>query len=399
MGYKVLHICESDEGGAGIAAFRLNKALSKCDVDSKMLVINKSRRDQSLFKYSVPIWTRVMAHLPVYYRQNKYKNFHRDSIDSYEITTFPEAFFDISSHPLVKEADIINLHWMGNMLNYKKFFRSVNKPIVWTLHDMNPFLGCAHYMGDVERNPEDRLIEEKLRNLKKKAYNDSKSITIVDLCPWMQKYSKDSDAFRERRHVIIPNSIDTDIFKSRDSLIARKALGMPIDKPLIMFCCQNLNNRRKGFDLLIKALSELKNKYHFIVVGNTDGVEILNENSEMHFFGTVSDELLLSLLYASADLFVIPSREDNLPNTMLESLCCGTPILSFDNGGMADTINHGVNGLLVKEQTSEGLISGIEKFYREKEKYSRNMIAKEARQRFSPEVQALQYDNLYQSLL
>lgn len=399
MYYKVLHICESDVGGAGIAASRLNHALQKSGIDSRMLVINKRRTDKSVFKYLPSIYSRIIGHLPIPYKQNKYRRFHRNAISNYEITTYPEAVYNISNHPLVKEADIINLHWLGNMLNYRDFFPAIRKPIVWTLHDMNPFLGCAHYMGDVMRNPDDKFMEERLRNLKENAYKKCQSITIVDLCPWMQKYSSRSNAFRNRQHVIIPNSVDTDVFKLRERLIARKALGLPADTPLIMFCCQDLNNRRKGFDLLMNALSELKGNYQFLVVGNPEGTEMKDYNHNMHFWGSVSDELLLSLLYSSADLFVIPSREDNLPNTMLESLCCGTPVLSFSNGGMADIITSGINGIIVDEQTSEGLIGGIKLFFKEKDNYSRYKISTEARQRFSPEKQAAKYDKLYQSLL
>ena len=399
MYYKVLHICESDVGGAGIAASRLNHALQKSGIDSRMLVINKRRTDKSVFKYLPSIYSRIIGHLPIPYKQNKYRRFHRNAISNYEITTYPEAVYNISNHPLVKEADIINLHWLGNMLNYRDFFPAIKKTIVWTLHDMNPFLGCAHYMGDVMRNPDDKFMEERLKNLKANAYKKCQSITIVDLCPWMQKYSSQSNAFKSRQHVIIPNSVDTGVFKLRDRLIARKALGLPADTPLIMFCCQDLNNRRKGFDLLMNALSELKGNYQFLVVGNPEGTEMKDYNHNMHFWGSVSDELLLSLLYSSADLFVIPSREDNLPNTMLESLCCGTPVLSFSNGGMADTITSGINGIIVDEQTSEGLIGGIKLFFKEKDNYSRYKISTEARQRFSPEKQAAKYDKLYQSLL
>lgn len=397
MSYKVVHICESNIGGAGIAASRLNHALQKFGIDSKMLVLNKVGVESSVYRYDRPVYARIMGRLPIPYKQNKYRKFNSNSHSRYEIITFPEAFFDISKHPLIKEADIINLHWIGNMLNYRKFFQSVNKPIVWTLHDMNPFLGCAHYIGDVRRNPEDKRMEDKVKRLKEKAYKSCRSLTIVDLCNWMKEYSSASDAFIERRHVIIPNSINTEIFRLRDSSITREALGLSADKPLIMFCCQNLNNRRKGFDLLTDTLSQLMDRYEFIAVGNPQGIEMHNKN--LHFFGTVSDELFLSLLYSSADLFVLPSREDNLPNTMLESLCCGTPVLSFDNGGMRNIIKHGENGLLVKEQTSDGLIAGIESFFENKDKYSRCRISTDARQYFSAEIQASRYVELYQSLL
>lgn len=399
MKYKVLQICASNAGGAGIAASRLNKALRVSGITSDLLCMDKCGYDEHVTRYDAPLYARIINRLPIKYKNHKYDKIRAEISNKYEIITFPESIFDITKHPLVKDADIINLHWLGEMVDFKRFFRHVEKPIVWTLHDMNPFLGFAHYYGDVLKNPEDKTLQDRIMRLKVKTYNKNRSITIVDLCPWMQKYSINSEAFAEREHVIIPNSINTSIFKVRDIRSCRKTLCLPEDKPTIMFCSQSLNNKRKGFDILKRTLPLLSENFNFIVVGDNRRMEINKFSDNTYFFGDVSDELLLSILYSSANLFILPSREDNLPNTMLESLCCGTPVLSFANGGMSDTISSGFNGLIVKEQTPEALCNGIESFFKSINQYSRNDISADAHAKYSPSVQALKYDRLYRSLL
>ena len=394
---NVLHISSSDSGGAGIAAHRLHHALMESGVDSKMLCLNRHHKD-NVYTYNVPLIDRLISHLPIPYRQNKYRSLIQDTNSSYESTTFPEAIYDISNHPLIQEADIINLHWVGGMLNYPKFFRSVKKPIVWTLHDMNPFLGFAHYEGDRERNSQFAKSENKVRSLKLKAYSQHDNITVVNLCRWMYDYSSNSEAFKNRHHAIIPNSIDTSIFKNYDQISLRTILDLPLNKPVIMFCCQSLINSRKGFDLLLDAFPGISSECFFLVIGNNSGIPDLKK-CNIKSLGTVSDEKYMALLYAASDVHVLPSREDNLPNTMLESLCCGTPVISFSNGGMRDIIKYGFNGILVKDQTGKALAEAINNFIATKAKFDRNEIIKIAHAQFAPQVQANRYMELYNSIV
>ncbi len=400
MKYNVVHISSSDSGGAGIAAYRLNKALLKYGVNSKLLCLHKSSSDPSVVRFNVSLFDRFIGHLPISYRQNKYQKLIRkiEQEKSYESITFPEAIFDISEHPLIKNADVINLHWVGGMLNYPIFFKKINKPIVWTLHDMNPFLGVAHYEGDYLRNEKYRNVEDKIRELKIRAYSNHYSLTVVNLCKWMYDYSIKSDAFKNRHHEIIPNSVNTDIFKFYDKNLIRKILQLPIDTPVIMFCSQSVANFRKGFDLLETAMHHLSSEPIFLVVGNIDRTNHIN-NSRLKILGAVSDERYMALLYSAADAFVLPSREDNLPNTMLESLCCGTPVISFDNGGMKDFIVDEENGLLVKTQTGESLTDSINRFLSIRNNFDRKKIAQKANDLFSPEKQAYSYNKLYTSIL
>lgn len=398
---KILIISSSDSGGAGIAALRLHKALMASDVNSSMLCFNKSTNTPNVYRTRINKYPHIkfLEKLPILYRQNKYKKKHQSLLleGEYEIWSFPEALYDISNHYLVKQADIINIHWVGNHLNYKHFFRNVHKPIVWTLHDMNPFLGIAHYYGDRVANPQFFTLEEKVRKLKYEAISQHSNVSVVNLCHWMKDASEKSEVFSNRRHTVIPNSIDINIFKTYDRAEIRRDLSLPLDKPVLLFVSQSVKNRRKGFDLLQTALKDLNRDCILLVVGGVD--EELKKRDNCIFVGSVNNEQRMAMLYAASDAFILPSREDNLPNTMVESLCCGTPVISFSNGGMRDHIQTLKNGILVEDMTAEALLEGINLFLDNASLYNRSKISENAHEVFSPTMQAKRYMDFFQSVL
>lgn len=396
---KVVHISSSDSGGAGIAALRLNKALNSIGVDSSLLCVHKSTNNDKVIRYNIPFISKLVAHSHLPILQNKYINNVELYEKNYEAVSFPEAIYDLSCSPLIKDADIINLHWVGNVLNYSKFFKNVQKPIFWTLHDMNPFMGISHYMGDFYKN-QNRFghIEDKVRNIKHKAILNANNLQIICLCDWMKQYSEKSISFQGLNHHIIHNSVDTEIFKIQDKISCRNILGLPYNKKILLFCSQSISNKRKGFDILLKSLTKISSNYFICIIGNINGIDI-PKNIEYKCFGSLQDELTLSIIYSASDLFILPSREDNLPNTMLESLCCGVPVISFTNGGMCNVIQDGITGILVREQNSESLARGIDNFFEFQNKFNCKQISDAAREQFSPFTQATNYLEIYKQSL
>lgn len=398
---NILIISSSDSGGAGIAALRLHKALMAGGVNSSMLCFNKSTNTPNVYRTRINKYPHIklLEKLPISFRQNKYKSKHQSLLleGEYEIWSFPEALYDISNHHLIKEADIINIHWIGNHLNYKRFFRNVHKPIVWTLHDMNPFLGIAHYLGDRDANLQFSSLEEDVRRLKYEAISQHPNVSVVNLCHWMKDASEKSEVFSNRRHIVIPNSINVNIFKTYDRVEVRRKFNLPLDKPVLLFVSQSVKNRRKGFDLLLDALKGLNRDCVLLVVGGGD--EELRNRDNCLFVGSVNEEQCMAMLYAAADAFILPSREDNLPNTMVESLCCGTPVISFSNGGMRDHIQTLKNGVLVEEMDAEALLAGINLFLDNTSLFDSNKISEEAHAVFSPVIQAKRYKDFFQSVL
>lgn len=397
---KVVHISSSDSGGAGIATQRLNNALCRAGVDSKLLCVHKSTNAKNVVQFKTPISRKILSHSGLPVGQNKYFKNLADYTTSYEAVSFPLALYDVSSSEIVKDADIINLHWVGNILNYPQFFSHINKPIVWTLHDMNPFLGIAHYMDDYNENIRFRRVEDEVARIKYEAISKHAHLTVVNLCKWMLRYSANSNVFKNRSHVIIPNSINIETFNVKDKTSARNLLGLPQDKKVLLFCAQSLKNKRKGFDLLLNALKHITHTCILAIIGYADDIA-LPETLPVRIFGTIQDELLMSIIYSASDAFILPSREDNLPNTMLESLCCGTPVISFSNGGMSEAIIHGKNGFLIDDIKEESLAKCINQYLSHEHTglLDRVEISNEARKIFDPNRQASSYLSLYNNML
>lgn len=392
---RIVHISQNDSGGAGLAALRLHKALLSVGQESFLLCLNKNTNEENVVRYTPSIFSKIISHTLFPYKQNKYKQFVKLYDKDYECTSFPDALFDISKHPLVQSADIVNLHWVGSMLNYQQFFSSVRKPIVWTLHDQNPFLGIAHYYSDQKKNKQHLLLENKLMLKKTNAIHKHGSLTIVALNEWMRRLSEGSKTFASFPHYIIKNCVDTSIFKYYDKKQLKNLFGVPTNLPVFMFVSQHVDNPRKGFDLLAQALSFLDKPSYLIVVGrNID----LVQRENVLCLNTVKDERLMAFLYAASDAFILPSREDNLPNTMLESLCCGTPVITMPTGGMLDVINDS-NGILAEDISVSALTNALNVFIQNKDAFSPEKIAENARLLFSSTEQANSYIELYENIL
>ena len=385
---KILIISYSDSGGAGLAALRLHKALLAAGECSHLLCFNRQSNVTNVTMVQKTLWGRTLEHLPLPLWNNKYRKFASALRNDYECVSFPNSIDYLTEHPLVKDADVINLHWVGSVLSYKNFFKKVRKPIIWTLHDMNPFLGCAHFNLDVKRYPKWQNLENILRIRKEKWINQAKFLEIVDLCTWMQGYSASSGAFSRYVHHIIRNSVDTSIYRPYNQHSIRDILDIPWDKRVLMFVSQNINNYRKGYDLLLKALECVDNCFMMVIGAHT---ESLGNKNNVRYLDTVKDERLMAFYYAAADVFLLPSREDNLPNTMVESLCCGTPVVTMPNGGMTDIIKNGYNGYISEKVDANSFAEAINEYLAKGVSLNRNEIAEEAHRTFSPSMQAKAY--------
>ena len=395
---KITIVSSSDSGGAGIAALRLHKALMASGVDSSMLCLHKTTDTPKVYEFQKSFVSKVIDHLPfIPYKQNKYKKYYPVLSECYVCFSFPEAIFDISNHPLIQQADIVNLHWVGGMLDYKSFFKNVHKPIVWTLHDNNPFLGISHYRKDKEKNLQYCFLEDKVASVKSDAIRKHANVSVINLCNWMKMASSQSSAFSDRIHTIIPNSIDIDTFKVYNQNKIRADLSLPINKPILLFVSQSISNPWKGFDILESALRRLEHDCFLLIIGDSDASSLSSDNCK--FVGTIQDEHLMAHMYAAADAFILPTLEDNLPNTMVESLCCGTPVISFSNGGMVDYIHTMKNGVLVKNETPQDLLNAINLFLDNMESFDRIEISEEAHSHFSPKLQAERYVHFFQMIL
>lgn len=401
---RVVHISTQLHGGAGLAALRLHRALGSQGITSRMLSLHPP-----------PIPAADMTHVRGILRRategaeqrffdrsgwalgarTRQRRTLRHLRGRYELFSFPTSPYRLEGHRWVKQADVVHLHWVAGLLDIPTFFARLpaRKPLVWTLHDMNPFLGGFHYQGDFDRNPALQPLDLKLRALKERAYH-RRPVQLVTLSQWMTDALQGS-ILENAPATRVPNGLDTSLFCYGERDAARARLGLSRDERVFLFVSETVDNHRKGFDLLLRAIADLPSQHvvRFVAIGATPHERT---DSRLLFTGRIDNPIDLADHYRSADLFVLPSREDNLPNVMLESLCCGCPVLSFAVGGMRDVVDD-ENGLLELEATPEGLRAGLVRFLEtESGRFNRRLISDRAHQRFGATTQASRMASLYE---
>ena len=228
--------------------------------------------------------------------------------------------------------------------------------------------GCERYVEacsncpQLNRSGKNDLSRSVLRR-KKKAWGKL-DITIVTPSNWLAECAKKSSLFKGWRIEVIHNGLNLNLFKPINKSTAREIWDLPPNKKLILFGAMSAtSDHKKGFDLLYEGLKQLAVKYsdkaELIVFGSSKPENPPDFGLPVHYLGRLHDDVSLSLLYAAADVMVTPSRQDNLPNTVVESLACGTPVVAFDIGGMPDMIEHQINGYLSKLFDVSDLTVGI----------------------------------------
>ena len=404
---NVVHISTYDNGGAGNAALRLHLGLLEKGINSTFLSLKKYTNQKNVVAFSEKkrffesVFFRTPFNaigLPIDKVNRNHKILNNLKGD-YELFTFPDSNCDVLSHPLVKKADIINLHWVAKYLDYSSFFPNVNKPVVWTLHDMNPIQGGFHYHDEVVRTKDTfDSIENKLRQQKADFIRTCKNLTVVAPSKWLHQLAINSKAFASASHLNIPYGLPTNIFKDYGKETARKIFELPLDKTIISFVSSDIHSPRKGFDLLYHAVKKMSNRKDviFCAVGYAPG-EIKEDN--LIFLGDIKDERLMALLYSASDGYILPSREDNFPNVMLEAMACGTPVLSFAVGGMPDVIKPGFNGQLARELSASSLAESLVTFIEEIGTYDRRQIRQYIIDNYDLPIQANAYFHLYNNIL
>lgn len=305
--------------------------------------------------------------------------------------------------------DVVNLHWITNFL-HPEYLPSINAPIVWTLHDMWAFTGGCHYSGNcnkykstckncpiLEHNRK-RDLSFLLQWRKHHAWGDFE-MTIVTPSNWLANCANDSALLSEYPIEVINNGVDLEFFRPMDSEDARRDLGLPQEKSLVLFGGVGVNPaHRKGVDLLDKALSlvEIPSKEFAIVTfGN---VELnFDDSVPVYDLGYVADEEIPTV-YNVADATIVPSRQENLSNIIIESLACGTPPVAFDVGGMNEMVDHKKNGYLVDELSGTALARGIDWVLQSDVKKLSGASRTTANEKFSQDYMTKNYISLFESL-
>lgn len=410
---NVLHITTSTSGGAGVACIRLHQGLLHTSLNSSVLCL----KDYKNIGADVPhIHEFKKGFLPVMIRKGKswlydqkLKSKLKNQLPGYEYFSAIKSGFDITRHAQYKKADIIHLHWVSGFLDFESFFLKNTKPVVWTLHDMFPFTGgchhaddCQGYKTDCNHCPQlkgcpDENFAGKQLGLKKTAINYTHLLNIVTPSSWLHDLSSTSSLFSNFFHSTISNGIDENIFCIGKKTDARKKLNLPQDKKIILFAAGSITNFRKGSHILIDAVKKLKTENAVLVAaGKTNG---LAADLPIIRIGEINNPVQMASAYQAADVFVLPSLAENLPNTIAEAMLCGIPAIGFNVGGVPEMIINGKTGFLCNEINATNLASTIDRFFIEKNTFNETAIRNFAVEKYSLNHQSGKYKDLYNKII
>jgi glycosyltransferase involved in cell wall biosynthesis len=370
---KIVHLSTyTAEGGAGIATLRIHKKLLEKGIHSDLLIYRSSDR-------SLPHVTEIKKDFiyrikeSLFYRLDNF--FFRKKIkpgaQQFSFNRFQRV--SVYDHPLIKQADIVCLYWVGANFLTPQEIRKINKPIIWRLSDKWAFTGGCHYSGGCTKYEDHcgncpQLITNEEKDftwfgLKRKSEAwKNKNITVVAPSRWIADAAGKSTILKNKSIVRVATGVDHNVFKPGDKIQAREALNIPASSKVILFGANNaLNSTYKGGIFFRKMVERLADKdYIFLLFGSDKNRHSDDVYKNVRFLGVLREEHDLSCAYNAADIFICPSTEDNLPNTVLESMACGTPCIAFrDSGGVVDVIEHKVNGYLAEFKNVDDLINGI----------------------------------------
>ena len=359
------------QGGAAIAAYRLLTALNKNGVSARMVVMHKESTDPNVIQVGNRYMNkfRFAAERGVIYINN---GFSRKNLFDISIAN---TGVSIINHPEFKKADVIHLHWINQgMLSIREIGKIVasGKKIVWTMHDMWPFTGICHHAGQCNhfktgcgscpylQMPMRKDISYSTFLCKQSAYLLG-HINFVACSKWLKNLALKSDLTHHHRVTAIPNTLDTEIYKPTDKTALRKAMNLPIDKKIILFAAAKVSDKRKGIDYLVAAskIMAKKGKNYMFLIAGSHSEEIISQLAlPAHNAMYVASEQMPDM-YNVADVFVTPSLQENLPNTIMESMSCGTPCVGFNVGGIPEMIDHKQNGYIARYKDAEDLARGL----------------------------------------
>jgi glycosyltransferase involved in cell wall biosynthesis len=402
---KIVQISVSPMGGAGIAAYRLHKSLLNNGINSLFICQDAGsyKNDADVIEVKprgFSLIHRVVRKLRQIIGGSNFSAELEKHPGHYEIATWPETNYLVELEKAILDADIIHLHWVSGFVNYLTFFKKLkHKKIVWTLHDMNPFMGIFHYKGDQLRNPGLKKIDQKAIEIKSAAFKNI-DLQIVVLSNWMLEEAITNPVFKGFNYTNIPNGVDCNIFKPVDRKLAREKLNIPEEDCVILVVSERVDNYRKGIDILLEALSSVQSKIPVRIISVGKGeLNLSGTNTNYTALGPIYNEKELANVYTASNLFVIPSREDNLPNVMLEAFACGIPVLGFPIGGVKQYVIPFQTGLLAEDISATALNNALEQFLLNRDRFSSLLISEYAQNKFNNNLLADNHLRFYKSLL
>ena len=410
---KVLHLSTSDiNGGAARGAYWTHTALKRAGIDSHMLVAEKYSHDATVTgPNGITGGQKIL-------------NGIRQTVEYWPLKRYPSKASGLFSpaiypNPIIKKIhqinpDIINLHWVGLGLLRPEQLKAFTQPIVWTLRDMWSFTGgccytagCTRYQQQCGSCPmlgsdQENDLSRKVWQRKYRAWQNL-NLTLVPISQWLADCASKSSLLNQYPAQVIPNALDTNIFRPIDKKAARDILQLPQHEKLILFgALSATTDKRKGFNHLAAALKYLKTdsvSLRAVIFGaDKTSMELAIPYTAL---GRLNDDITLALAYSAADVMVVPSTQEAFGKTAIEAMACGTPVVCFDTTGLRDIVTHYNSGYRAECFTSSDLANGILWTIENSERNT--MLSQNARKRiekfFSFSTQANSYVELYKKLL
>lgn len=416
---RITHFNTFDEaGGAARAAYRLHTGLRLLGHDSKLVVLSKTSSEPSVVAFAPArdILTRGRRTI-----RRRYLGYATRALLSRPLGS---TFFsdDRTQHTAdvfrqVTPSDVLHLHWIVGLLECGPFLRRAerNTPIVWTFHDMNPFTGGCHHSGECRRFSEQcgrcpELGSARQSDLsrsiwvrKRLAFDLLRSRKFCAVAPsrWLADMAGRSSLMRDCNLRVIPYGVDVETFQPVDKTKARASLGLPPDAKVLLFVSRWLNDGFKGLPVLLQAAERMKDIPGLLLVTVGEGQLAKDLPLRSMALGSIADERRLALLYSAADVLALPSIQENFPNTALEALSCGLPVVGSRIGGIPEIVCEGRTGLLVESSDPGGLARALTTILLNPA--LRGRMSCECRAaatgEYSGGLQARRYESLYRELL
>lgn len=405
----ILHLSARDRlGGAARATYRLHRGLLNLGVDSQMLVQRRTTSDETVI--GPEGW--VAAAYDTVRRQIDMLPARR--YPDRDTNTFSPAWLPERRAARVNDNKpaVVNLHWVAGGFLHPKTVARFEAPVVWTLHDMWPFTGGCHYAESCTKYTDScgscpRLGSTKAGDISRSTWKrkhkawKGRDFTVVAPSRWLAGCAEASSLFEDATVKVIPNGLDVESFRPRESNTVRSRLSIDPEVKLICFGA-DWETPRKGTDLLYEALENIDTQAESVqvaVFGHMD-TDTPDPDVPIHRLGFVDDEVLQAL-YSDADVMVVPSRQEAFGQTASEALASGTPVVAFNATGPKDIVDHKRNGYLATPFDTDDLAQGIDWVLADTDR--RERLSKRARksavEQFSIKTVSNQYQKLYKKLL
>ncbi|SDK15188.1 Glycosyltransferase involved in cell wall bisynthesis [Catalinimonas alkaloidigena] len=406
------------KGGAAIACERTFQALRQSNLDVKLLIQEGNCHNPGQYAWASTALRKKTAFARFVAERLYFLPYERDS--SVRFAFSPARFgVDLLRHPSVAEADIVHLHWINfGFVSLRSLARLLasGKRVVWTCHDMWAFTGGCHYPGECRgfvqhcgkcpllKRPSSHDLSQRLWQAKSRTFAHQFP-TLVSPSQWLADQARQSSLLGQCDIRTIPNPLDAEKFKPVPMRKARQQLGLPLERTLLLFGAFNVTDPRKGFAFLQDALRQMAAQGfplpELVLFGKPAPEDSLRELPvRVHQLGVIQDSTTLTQVYSAADLMIFPTLEDNLPNVISEAMACGTPVISFQTGGVPEMIRHQQTGFLAPPQSAQGILNGIQWYLQHEDPHQIRAAARQwVIDTYHPERVARLHLDLYHTLL